>query len=296
MKLRTRLLVITLGLTLIVAALTPAPEPGKFVFPIEFGSESKIVARETLDARGKTARYMVYLPKGYASGSKSYPVLYLLHGASGNETSWSNPDQGNMKEICDRYFARRRDRKMIVVMPDGRDAWYRNAYDSDDAFEDYFFNALIPSVEREFRCKTNRKNRAVAGLSMGGYGTLLYATRHAEQFGVAVAMSPAVYSLRERNERNGVVMDEARRKYEQEYDVVAALDHIEWKDAPRIMIDCGDEDFCLKGAYEFFQKARDKYIPVELRVRDGKHEWEYWRVSLVMALDFFFEDSRLLGR
>ena len=76
-------------------------------------------------------------------------------------------------------------------------------------------------------------------------------------------------------------------KWAENNDVIAYLDSLADKKAVRFMIDCGDDDFCLPGSLEFFQKAREKKIPIELRVRDGGHQWEYWRTALPMALDFF---------
>ena len=70
-------------------------------------------------------------------------------------------------------------------------------------------------------------------------------------------------------------------------DVILQLEKLEDKSAVRFTIDCGDDDFCLDGAYRFFQTAKRLKVPCELRVRDGVHSWDYWRVSLPLALDFF---------
>ena len=258
--------------------------------PREGGIKSEVIAREIVDGRGEKSRYMVYVPTGYMTSSESYPVLYLLHGYSDDEKSWSSEEKGQMQRICDKYFAEHPERKMIVVMPDARVTWYRNAFNSNDAYEDFFFNSLIPRVEREFRCKTDRESRYVAGLSMGGYGTTLYALRHPDKFGAAFPMSPAVFFGRNSRNNNNLSDEEkqARQKYDEENDVFALLDKAKPEELPRFMIDCGDDDMCLNGAFEFFRRAREKKIPIELRVRDGSHNWEYWRVSLTMAFDFIF--------
>ncbi|MDO5310102.1 MAG: serine hydrolase [Planctomycetia bacterium] len=261
--------------------------------PREGGVKSELVHRVMKDARGEDVRYVVYTPQGYLTSSQSYPVLYLLHGLSDDEKTWSSAEKGRMKEICDAYFAQRPERKRIIVMPDARATWYRNALDSDDQFETFFFESLIPQVEREFRCKTDRADRAVAGLSMGGYGTLLYALRHAEYFDAAYAMSPAVgfdrVPWREQNESEQNYR--ARVEYSQQYDVMRLLSDAKVEDLPRLFVDCGDDDFCLNGAFGFFQLAKMKGVPCELRVRDGVHSWDYWRVSLPMALDFISGDN-----
>jgi S-formylglutathione hydrolase FrmB len=124
---------------------------------------------------------------------------------------------------------------------------------------------------------------------MGGYGTLLYAVHHPDLFSAAFAMSPAASVGQRRPERRPDTSDEqfaAMTKWAENNDVIAYLDSLADKKAVRFMIDCGDDDFCLPGAWDFFQKARKLGVPCELRIRDGVHSWDYWRVSLPMALDF----------
>ncbi|MBQ9874666.1 MAG: serine hydrolase [Thermoguttaceae bacterium] len=268
-------------------------EVEKSLQPREGGVKSQLIERTVKDARGQDVRYIVYLPTGYLTGSQSYPVLYLLHGLTDDEKTWSSKEKGRMQGICDAYFAEKPERKRIIVMPDARDTWYRDLYGSDDKYETFFFETLIPQVEREFRCKTDRADRAVAGLSMGGYGTLLYALRHCDKFDSAYAMSPAADFGRQRPKKEETPEEEleARTKYAEENDVFVLLDRADVKALPRMTIDCGDDDFCLPGAFAFFQKARDKKADVQARVRDGVHSWDYWRVSLPKALDFISGDN-----
>ncbi|MBP5622246.1 MAG: esterase family protein [Thermoguttaceae bacterium] len=250
---------------------------------------SELVKGSIKDGRGEDARYIVYLPTGYEDGTESYPVLYLLHGLSDDEKTWSSAEKGQMQGICDKYFEEKPDRKRIIVMPDARATWYRDSFDDGDKFETFFFETLIPTIEKEFRCKTDKENRAVAGLSMGGYGTLLYALHHPDLFSAAYAMSPAV-GVGQRRPGNNEENAEARRAYAEANDAILLLDKLEDKNAVRFTIDCGDDDFCLQGAYAFFQKARALKVPCELRVRNGVHSWDYWRVSLPKALDFISGD------
>ena len=175
-------------------------------------------------------------------------------------------------------------------MPDGRVTWYRNAFEGPDQYETFFFENFIPAVEKEYRIKADRENRAIAGLSMGGYGTLLYAVHHPDVFSAAYAMSPAVMFGQQRQRRPDGISDEKfaeMTKKAENDDVILQLEKLEDKSAVRFTIDCGDDDFCLDGAYRFFQTAKRLKVPCELRVRDGVHSWDYWRVSLPLALDFF---------
>ena len=250
---------------------------------------SELVKGVVKDGRGQDVRYIVYLPTGYEDGEESYPVLYLLHGLTDDEKTWSSAEKGRMQGICDAYFDAKPDRKRIIVMPDARDTWYRDVYGSDDKYETFFFETLIPTIEKEYRCKTDKANRAVAGLSMGGYGTLLYALRRPDLFSAAYAMSPAVM-FGQRRPKNDEDDFDAKQAYAEANDVVLMLDKLEDKNAVKFTIDCGDDDFCLQGAWEFFRKAQTLKVPCELRVRNGVHSWDYWRVSLPKALDFFSGD------
>ena len=232
-------------------------------------------------------RYVVYVPNGYLTETDFYPTLYLLHGYTDDESTWSKKDRGNMQEICDAYFAKRPDRKRIVIMPDARGTSYRDSYDDSDRYETFFFETFMPTVERTFRCKTDRTDRAVTGQSMGGYGTLLYALHHPDKFSAAYGMSPGVSIGSHNMFPRGAELDDNQKKFAADNNLLVLLDRVDDVNAVRFMIDCGDDDFCLQGSYEFFQKAREKKIPCELRVRDGGHQWEYWKTALPMAFDFF---------
>lgn len=244
------------------------------------------IYNEALDAE---MRYLVYVPNGYLTETDFYPVLYLLHGLTDDETTWSSAEKGQMKSICDKYFAEHPEQKRVIVMPDARATWYRDSYDDSDRYETFFFETFIPTVEKQYRVKADKASRAIAGLSMGGYGTLLYALHHPGMFNAAYGMSPAVmYGQRRPKQedlKEGQDLDKMIQ-YSEANDVVLLLDSVQEKKAVRFTIDCGDDDFCLPGAYEFFETARMKNIPCELRIRDGVHSWNYWRVSLPLALEF----------
>ena len=122
----------------------------------------------------------VYLPDGYDRSGESYPVLYLLHGASGCHTDWTL--KGYMRRITDETVASGMARPMIVVMPDaagegenytGRHMGYFNVPGWN--YEQFFFEEFIPAVEKHYRITGDKAHRAISGLSMGGGGTAVYA-------------------------------------------------------------------------------------------------------------------------
>jgi S-formylglutathione hydrolase FrmB len=131
----------------------------------------------------------VLLPRGYdADPSRRYPVLYLLHGANSDYTSWT--EDGGAEALTARY-------PLIVVMPDGgSQGWYTDWYRGDATvqprWETYHVNELVPWVDARFRTDASRAGRAIAGLSMGGYGALDYAARHPDVYAAAASFSGAL--------------------------------------------------------------------------------------------------------
>jgi S-formylglutathione hydrolase FrmB len=131
------------------------------------------------------------LPASYASQPKRrYPVLYLLHGASGDQSSWTDPGQGEAEQLTAGL-------PLIVVMPDGGRGgfytnWFNNGAGGLPRWEDWHIKRLIPYVDGHYRTRATRGERAIAGLSMGGFGTFSYASRHPDLFTAALSLSGAV--------------------------------------------------------------------------------------------------------
>ena len=140
--------------------------------------ESKLV--------GKALPYNVVLPPLYdapQTRALKYPVVYLLHGLGGGSSDWVS--RTRLAEHAAAY-------RLIIVTPEGRDGWYTDSATApDEKFETYFLEELIPDVERKFRTLPARDARAVAGLSMGGYGALKFGIKHPERFAFAASLSGA---------------------------------------------------------------------------------------------------------
>jgi len=129
-----------------------------------------VVNSETLYSEylGGSRHYAIYLPPGYDTTSTQYPVLYLLHGMWGNYLDWAS---NGMAAITDNALNWGTAVPMIIAMPDGLDAFYCNNYNNGSMqYEDYFIEEFIPHIESAYRVRPTGKNRAIAGLSMGGYG------------------------------------------------------------------------------------------------------------------------------
>src|ERR1700761_1270956 len=140
-------------------------------------------------------KYAVYLPPDYETSDRSYPVLYLLHGSGDDQTGWVQ--FGEVLNITDKAIRDGNATPMIIIMPDantGRRGYF-NDPKGDWNYEDFFFKELVPYVEKKYRIKGEKRFRAVAGLSMGGGGSFVYALHHPEMFSSACPLSAATGPL-----------------------------------------------------------------------------------------------------
>ena len=242
-------------------------------------------------------KYAVYLPPGYESSERSYPVLYLLHGAGDDQTGWVQ--FGEVLSITDKAIAEGLATPMIIIMPDantGRRGYFDDIK-GDWNYEQFFFNELMPYVEKKYRIKSEKRFRAVAGLSMGGGGTFMYALHHPELFSSACPLSAAVGPLTLDDARkaytrdNPAVADSTVINYYNQHSALALINSMPdgQKKAVRWYIDDGDDDFLYEGNCLVHIAMRKKEIPHEFRIRDGGHTWTYWRTSLPAVLQFVSE-------
>ncbi|WP_299577630.1 alpha/beta hydrolase [uncultured Sunxiuqinia sp.] len=239
--------------------------------------------------------YAIYLPPDYETSERSYPVLYLLHGAGDDQTGWVQ--FGEVLRIADEAILNGSATAMIIVMPDANTGQrgYFNNIKGDWRYEDFFFSELMPHVEKKYRIKSEKRYRAIAGLSMGGGGTFMYAMHHPELFSSACPLSAAMGPVtkadaRKYYERWGETgaTDEEIEAYYQKYSALALIESMpeDQKNAVRWFIDCGDDDFLFEGNSLVHIAMRKKGIPHEFRIRQGGHTWTYWRESLPVVLSF----------
>ena len=167
---------------------------GLFITTLSFAQQG--IVKESLKIKsstlGRDVKYNIYLPADYEKNNRLYPVLYLLHGYSDDETGWTQ--FGQTPEIADKVINSGEAPPMIIVMPDAGVTWYMNTFDGKTKFEDFFIKEFIPYIETTYRIRSKKEFRAVAGLSMGGLGTLLYATKHPDMFAAAAPLSAAVWT------------------------------------------------------------------------------------------------------
>lgn len=249
---------------------------------------------------GKPVRYTIYLPSDYESSERLYPVVYLLHGYTDNDMGWLQFGEANT--IADEAIANRSIPPMIIVMPDAGVSWYINNFDNSVRYEDFFIKEFIPAIESKYRVRQEKRYRAVAGLSMGGFGALIYSLKYPDMFSACGAFSAAVYTDEETVNKpddrwkkiEGILFGndlKAEQRLTDHYKLNNPLHIIKNADpsklkSVRYYIDCGDDDFLYKGNAALHVLLRDLGIPHEFRVRDGGHQWSYWRSALPEALKF----------
>jgi len=241
---------------------------------------------ETIQLQSKlvnaTLPYNVILPADYrTSKTTRYPVLYLLHGLGGHYSDWLT--RTNVADYATQY-------RMIVIMPEGNDSWYVDgAAGSNDKYESYILKELMPDVDRRYRTLQSRYGRAIAGLSMGGYGAIKYGLKYPSTFAFAGSVSGAFGVTRYTEKEMGGASWEPflkifgpvgseTRKTNDVFEITRALTPGRVASLPYFYFDCGTED-----AAQHFNPNRElsgmfleKKIPHEYRELPGNHSWQYW--------------------
>jgi enterochelin esterase-like enzyme len=267
-----------------------------FVITMVVAQQGKVYDKLTMNSSilKSTRNYAVYLPPDYETSNRSYPVLYLLHGAGDDQTGWVQ--FGEVLRITDNAINEGKATPMIIIMPDGKTdhLGFFNTINGMWNYEDYFFKEFMPFVEKKYRIKSEKRFRAIAGLSMGGGGSFIYALHHPELFSSACPLSAYIgpstiekfkSQIKKNNENYS---SSVIKKYFDQHNTLSLIkdsssDNLK---SVRWYIDCGDDDFLYEGNSLVHIALRKKKIPHEYRVRDGHHSWTYWRAALPEVLSF----------
>lgn len=230
----------------------------------------------------KDIKAIIVTPDGY-SASKKYPVLYLLHGYSGNYTDWSQqvPD---LADYADVY-------QMLIVCADGNyNSWY---FDSDvkpeSQYETYISKELVSWVDQNFSTVSERSGRAITGLSMGGHGALYLAFKHQEVYGAAGSMSGGVdiTPFPENWELAEYLGTYAENKAGWEGKSVINLTYLLTLNSLKISIECGTSDFFYNANVKLHEKLEYTNISHTFISSPGGHTWDFWRNAIKYQLVFF---------
>lgn len=277
----------------------------------------KVIEGATMrsDMLGKEIRYTVYLPPDYDSSSRTYPVFYLLHGGGSPDLDTDWVHKGEINYVMDKGIRDGRITPMIVVMPDGRRepeteapnyfaTYYMNDADGKFMWADMFIEEFIPFIEKEYRVRTTPgPKRGIGGLSMGGYGGLLYSMQHPGMFAVTLALSPGMYTeeqildfpQREFDRRYGkgfgAIGLEGKERLTEDYRMnhpLALMRVVDKDDLKklRIFIDCGAEDRFDAGSFEMHHYLKEQGVGHYFTIRPGQHNWTHWREGIVKAMEY----------
>ncbi len=266
---------------------------------VSFSQSGKVFDNLTLPSKllKSERKYAIYLPPDYETSQRSYPVLYLLHGAGDDQSGWIQ--FGEVLHIADKAIREGKATPMIIVMPDANTGvrGYFNNISNEWRYEDFFFDELIPYIESTYRVRSQKRYRAVAGLSMGGGGSFMYALHRPEMFSSACPLSAYIGPLSFEDFSRGYAKErdkyseETLRSYYERHNVLSLLENTpaDRVKSVRWYIDCGDDDFLYEGNSLVHIAMRRKEIPHEFRIRDGGHTWSYWREALPVVLEFVSE-------
>lgn len=228
---------------------------------------------------GREMPYRILLPAPIQHDNRRFPVIYLLHGLTGHFNNWT--DKTKLAEYAS-------EKNVIIVTPEGEDGWYTDgATNGRDKYESYIIKELIPEIDKKFRTIADRKNRAIAGLSMGGYGALKFGMKYPEMFSLAGSFSGALgaATFPSTGPNSGLMkslniifgpMDSDTRKANDIFKMVREITSEKTKALPFLYIDCGTEDFLFQNNRDFIDLLVEKQVPHEFRQLPGGHDWKYW--------------------
>jgi S-formylglutathione hydrolase FrmB len=266
----------------------------------------------------RTMKYNIVLPPDYSTSTERYPVLYLLHGLGQNYTSWSRMGVP---------FYAAEIGGLIVVMPDGGNGWYVNWAESADgqknAWEDHIIEDVIGHVDANYRTLDRREGRAIAGLSMGGFGALALGLKNSRMFISLGSTSGALGYAREAGARLkiGMVTERPRRSGEvnpvigipgfssqdertprgrdfvtveqaEAYDPFLLINTVPRHRMPHIYLDSGTEDGLIQPARELALILMQKDFPFDMMQMSGEHNTAYWAQSIGHLMTIQYEVMR----
>ena len=239
---------------------------------------------------GRKLPYRVILPTSYADAKNKavrYPVIYLLHGLTGHYSNWTDKTK-----VAD-YAAKH---EFIIVTPEGENGWYTDSVASPkEKFESYIVKELIPQIDKDFRTLADREHRVIAGLSMGGYGSMKFGLKFPEMFTLIGSFSGALgaTSFTEKNAGTigkttdlifGLEGSESRSANDI-FKLARELTPVKVKSLPYVFQSCGTEDFLIDNNRDFLAILNERKVPHEYREHPGIHDWVFWDDQVREFLD-----------
>lgn len=229
-------------------------------------------------ALNRDIEYRIILPSKVRAGEK-LPTVYLLHGGGGGFRDWSNYSD------VSRYAGS----GLILVMPEGGSSYYTNAVDPpQDRYEDYITQDLIADVERRFPVAPGRANRAIVGLSMGGFGAVKIALRHPDLFAFVGGLSSAIdvprrsFTIRRLHQSRhyNSIFGSNGSATRKENDPIILVRSANPDTAPYFFLTCGEQEGLLPSNREFADLLAQRHFHFEFHTMRGAHDWNQWNAWL----------------
>ena len=248
-------------------------------------------------ALGRAIPYALYRPAAAPPAGERWPVLYLLHGLDGSERDWV--EAGRARETLDRLIGEGRIKPLLVVMPMAGNGWYVDNPDpgGEGRIAEALTRDLVEHVDRTYPTAACRNGRAVGGLSMGGYGALLYAMDHPDRYAAAFSLSGSLFrpmpqdpEARGRRAKHmfggafGRPFDWERFNRWNLFERLPA--YIADPGRAAIYLAVGEDDFpgLKEGNLAFRRALAEAGIDVPFRIDPGGHVWNLWAAQLEPAL------------
>lgn len=234
--------------------------------------------------------YSILLPAGYDSSDLKYPILYLLHGLFGSHENWL--ELTNIEELSKTLG-------LIIVMPDGSDGWYCDSeVVSSNRYETFFVDEFLPSIERGFRAIQAREARAIAGLSMGGYGAFKFSLRRPDLFTFAASFSGAFDAPERSDDAPGFDWNTLKPSILQAFGdsesetrarndlflLIASIKTDELRSLPYFYFNCGLNDGFIEANIRLHEAFDLAGVDHQFDQIEGGHDWDYWGSQLPRLL------------
>lgn len=262
-----------------------------FIFELKGQVDTIEVYSKVMD---KTLKAAVILPDGYQEASHDFPVVYLLHGGSGRFSDWHDKtnDPNMLIDLVNQY-------QILIVTPGvGPSSYYFDSPLMDSVqYESYFTKELIPFIDAKYKTISDRKGRAITGLSMGGHGAMMLSAKNPELFIAAGSMSGVMnidtrlwtvnpeFASQRRQDQGKMLGDVQYDSPFSEYTAVGLADRMK-SNGIALLIDCGVDDFLIATNRQIHQLLLENGTPHEYTERPGAHTWEYWSDALPFHMLF----------
>ena len=266
---------------------------GEFTFSGAYSRPQVRTEKLSSALMGRDIPYRIVLPAKYSDeklATQRFPVVYLLHGLTGHYDNWT--DKTKLAEVSAAQ-------DLIIITPEGDNGWYTDsATKLNEKYESYVIKELIPEIDKKFRTIADRDHRAIAGLSMGGFGAIKFGLKYPELFSLAGSFSGALgassYKTATDLPAGGIrtsliaIFGEPGSSTHAANDlfkIIRDASPEKIKAMPFLYFDCGTEDFLFQSNRDFAATLLEKKVPHEFRQLPGAHNWNYWNTQVEEFLE-----------